>query len=418
MLLHYVRTISSPLISWITLTLHQLMDPPLPGFLLWHFYIFTFQLLQVGSAYSRFRLYTTSVLLHWGWSCELFLHYTRTISLTARQFKINSEVFGNFGNCTAPALFHGVWPTSFHLSSKLHGSTRTTWQPQKTYVAVWPEATPINLPFSYYVLTWIAFAALHPYYLIAFDLVNCSCAPSTDGSVITGHDANFGDDVSRFRNWTKLQQFQFLHYNTTFVEVEFAKCFYTTSILFHCIWSRELLFHSISWWIRHYRGFCCDIFTFSHFNFSRSARLTADSGFTLHQYYFIEVDLVNCFCTTSVLFHWQLGSSRSAQGCLANLGIALHQYFCVEFVQHLFSKITEGYHGSRRRRMWEEHPFHGLLPVTWPEAKPKTSRTDYGKRPSRETSRDQIMARGQADKPPVFVSFLWFYFNRWHSVNH
>ena len=28
------------------------------------FYIFTFQLLQVGSAYSRFRLSTTSVLLH------------------------------------------------------------------------------------------------------------------------------------------------------------------------------------------------------------------------------------------------------------------------------------------------------------------------------------------------------------------
>ena len=109
---------------------------------------------------------------------------------------------------------------------------------------------------------------LHPYNLIAFDLVNCSCTPSADGSAIT-------------------------------------------------------------------RGAAV---TFPHFYFSRFARLTADSGFTLHQYYFIEVDLVNCFCATSVLFHWQLGSSRSAQGCLANLGIALHQYFCVEFVQHLFSK--------------------------------------------------------------------------------
>ena len=74
---------------------------------------------------------------------------------------------------------------------------------------------------------------LHPYNLIAFDLVNSSYTPSADGSAIT-------------------------------------------------------------------RGAAV---TFPHFYFSRSARLTADSGFTLHQYYFIEVDLVNCFCTTSVLFH-------------------------------------------------------------------------------------------------------------------
>ena len=107
------------------------MDPPLPGVLLWHFLHVTFLLLQVGSAYSRFRFSTTSVLLHWGWSCELFLHYTRTISLTARQFKINSALRQFF--------FHGVWSTSLHFFSKLHGSTRATRQPQKTYV----RGTPV-----------------------------------------------------------------------------------------------------------------------------------------------------------------------------------------------------------------------------------------------------------------------------------
>ena len=42
-LLHYIRTISLPLISWIALTLHQLKDPPLPGVLRWHFHISTSQ---------------------------------------------------------------------------------------------------------------------------------------------------------------------------------------------------------------------------------------------------------------------------------------------------------------------------------------------------------------------------------------
>ena len=107
---------------------------------------------------------------------------------------------------------------------------------------------------------------LHPYYFIAFDLVNSSCTPAADGFAITG--------VSAVTVW--------------------------------------------------------------HVYFSRSARLTADLGFTLHQYYFFEVDLVNCFCTTSILFHWQLGSSRSAKGFLTNLGIALQQFFFMECVQHLF----------------------------------------------------------------------------------
>ena len=187
---------------------------------------------------------------------------------------------------------------------------------------------------------------LHTYYFIAFDLVNSSCTPAADGFAITKHVA----------------------------------------------------------------------VTFPHFYFSRSARLTADSGFTLHQYYFIEVDLVNCVCTTSVLFHWQLGSSRSAKGFLTNLEIALQQYFFMECVQHLFASLQnymaqQGQPDSPRRRTWEEHQFHGLLPVIWPEAKPKTSRTDYGKRLSRETSRfsDQIMARGQADKPLVFCFFFFVF---------
>ena len=141
---------------------------------------------------------------------------------------------------------------------------------------------------------WIAFAALHPHYLIAFDLVNSSCTPSADGSAITGGSA-----------------------------VTFFTCFL--------------------------------------FYFSRSARLTAGSGFTLHQYYFIEVDLVNCFCTTPVLFHWQPGSSRSTLHCASS--------FFMEFGQHLFTSFQnymgqQGQQDSPRRRMWEEHQFHGLLPAS------------------------------------------------------
>ena len=192
-----------------------------------------------------------------------------------------------------------------------------------------------------------------------------------------------------------------------FVEVDFAKCFYTTSVLCHChcLWSRELRLHSISWWIRYYRRFCCDMFTFLHFYFSSSARLTAGSGFTLHQYYFIEVDLVNCFCTTSVLFHWQLCSSRSAQRCLTNFGIALRQFFLFRGVWptsgHLSSELLGSTKTTRKpqKTYMRRTPVPWTFPVIWPEAKPKTSRnwlwqeakprnlpffwSDYGKRPNR-----------------------------------
>ena len=167
-------------------------------------------------------------------------------------------------------------------------------------------------------------------------LWNCSCAPSADGSVATGDDADLGDDISTFRNWIELQQIQFLRNNRTVSLRLILRSAFTLNpyyfIAFDLVNSSYTPSADGSAITKHVAV------TFPHFYFSRSARLTADSGFTLHQYYFIEVDLVNCFCTTSVLFHWQRGSSRSAQGFLANLGIALHQHFCVEFVQHLFSK--------------------------------------------------------------------------------
>ena len=204
----------------------------------------------------------------------MFLHYTRTISLTAGQFKINSEVFGNFGNCTAPALFANIFSPLFKITwvnkdnmtapEDVCGSMARGYADKPlvfllcSYVNCFRSTTSV-LSHCIWVMTFLdseiglscssfsfctttllslrlslrsAFT-LHPYYFIAFDLLNSSCTPSADGSAIT-------------------------------------------------------------------RGAAV---TFPHFYFSRSARLTADSGFTLHQYYFIEVDLVNCFCTTSVLFH-------------------------------------------------------------------------------------------------------------------
>ena len=63
-LLHYIRTISLPLISWIALTLHQLMDPPLPGMLRWHFHISTFQdLLGLQQIQASHYISTTSLRL-------------------------------------------------------------------------------------------------------------------------------------------------------------------------------------------------------------------------------------------------------------------------------------------------------------------------------------------------------------------
>ena len=149
----YIRTISLHLISWIALTLQQLMDQSPPG--MTQTLAMTFLHSQIGLSCSKFSFCITTVLFHWGWFCEVLLHYIRTISL--------------------------------HL------------------------------------ISWIALA---------------------------------------------------LHFAITGVSAV----------------------------------------TVLHVYFSSSAWLTADSRFTLHQYYFIEVDLVNCFCTTSVLFHWQLGSSRSLQG--------------------------------------------------------------------------------------------------------
>ena len=128
-LLHYIRTISLslPLISWIALALPPLMASPLPGFCVDSF---TCLLLEISLAYSRFRLYTTSVLLHWGWSCELLLHYIRTFALTARQFKIISgrSIRMNFEDKSGNYKPHPI----------------CLWRP-----VTWPEAKPKTSRYNY-----------------------------------------------------------------------------------------------------------------------------------------------------------------------------------------------------------------------------------------------------------------------------
>ena len=129
--------------------------------------------------------------------------------------------------------------------------------------------------------------------------MNCSCAPSADGSVTTGVDADLDDDISTGRNWIELQQIQFLHYNRAISLKLILRSAFTLRP--YCLIAFDLVNSSYT---PSADGSAKGVaVTFPHFYFSRSARLTADSGFTLHQYYFIEVDLANCFCATSVLFH-------------------------------------------------------------------------------------------------------------------
>ena len=148
---------------------------------------------------------------------------------------------------------------------------------------------------------WIAFAALHPHYLIAFDLVNSSCTPWADGSAITGVSAvtflHFHISTSPGR--LGLQQFQALHYIST-----------------------------------------------------TSLRLILWIVFALHPYYFTDSSAVQDQLR-GVWHIWELHCASS---------------FFMEFGQHLFTSFQnymgqQGQQDSPRRRMWEEHQFHGLLPA-------------------------------------------------------
>ena len=132
--------------------------------------------------------------------------------------------------------------------------------------------------------------------------MNCSCAPS----VTTGGGADFGGDISTFRNWIELQQIQCLHYNSTVSLMLLLRSAFTL----HPYYVIVIAFDLVNCACTPSAGGSAmtggSAVTCLHFYISTSpvsARLTAGSGFTLHQYYFIEVDLVNYFCTTSVLFH-------------------------------------------------------------------------------------------------------------------
>ena len=162
--------------------------------------------------------------------------------------------------------FHGLlpvaWPEAKPKTSRTDYGKRLSRETSRfsDQIMARGQADKPPVSFLFYVLTsaveiqwitngrWTTFAALHPYYLIAFDLVNCSCAPSADGSVTTGDDADLDDDISTGRNWIELQQIQFLRYNRAI-----------------------------------------------------SLGLILRSAFTLHPYYIIVIafDLVNCSCTPS-----------------------------------------------------------------------------------------------------------------------
>ena len=131
--------------------------------------------------------------------------------------------------------------------------------------------------------------------------MNCSYAPSTDGSVTTGDDADFGNDVSTFPNWIELQQIPFLHYNRAISLRLILRSAFTLHPYY--LIAFDLVNSSYTPSADGFAITGVSAVTVLHVYFSSSAWLTADSRFTLHQYYFIEVDLVNCFCTTSVLFH-------------------------------------------------------------------------------------------------------------------
>ena len=173
----------------------------------------------------------------------------------------------------------------------------------------------------------------------------------------TGDDADFGDDISRFRNWVAAVSVSALQ-TSTFVEVDLRNAF--TLHPYYLI-DFDLVNSSYTPSADGSAITGVSAVTFLHFHISTSpGRLGLQQVQALHyiSYYFIEVDLVNCFCTTPVLFHWQLGSSRSTQRCLATLGIAQLQFFIMEFGQHLFTSL-QNYMGQKRqqdsprRRMWQ-----------------------------------------------------------------
>ena len=251
-------------------------------------------------------------------------------------------------------------------------------KPPVFLIKLWQEAKPINLPFLFYVFTstvdsqwitngrWTAFAALYPYYLIAFDLVNCSCAPSTDGSVTTGDDANVGDDVSRFRNWIQMQQFQFLHYNSTFVEVDFAKCFlhYIRTISLPLISWIALALHQLmdppiprvsAVTILHFhisaspgRLGLQQVQALHYYISTTSLRLILWIVFALHPYYFTDSSAVQDQLR-GVWHIWELHSS---------------QFFFMECGQHLFTSL-QNYLGSTRTTRQPQKTYVRGTPVPW-----------------------------------------------------
>jgi len=133
-------------------------------------------------------------------------------------------------------------------------------------------------------------------------------------------------------------------------EVELVNCFCATSALSPWIWSRELLLHYISRSIRHYRGRCR--LQRWHFCSSRPAQVQAAFSGALHQYYFIESNLVNCLynmCVYYISFHlasWTLLLLRTISALFHWGWLLLHYIRTISL--NLISSITFALHRQMR----------------------------------------------------------------------
>ena len=140
----YIRPVSLHLISWIALTLHQLMDQSPPG--MTQTLAMTFLHSQIGLSCSKFRFCTTTVLFHWSWFCEALLHYIRTISLHL----ISWIAFALHQLMASPLPGFLRW--QFYMST-----SRAQLGLQQIHALHYISTTSLRL------ILWIAFA-LHPYF--------------------------------------------------------------------------------------------------------------------------------------------------------------------------------------------------------------------------------------------------------------